>query len=337
VRRKPQKGFTLVEVLVVIAVIGILLALLLPAINASREAVRRTQCATNLRQLGIAMHQYQEVYRRFPGFVNSTGGKANRMASWPILLFPYIEEDNLWSIWNSAAAPPANASPFPPIHLLVCPSDAPDDNALGNLSYVANCGIAILAPQGPMPDAKGQATADGVFFIRYEPKSFFVSPSVIWSVSFRHIQDGLGQTLMLSENIQAGEYSSAEYFSPPAPDLPTAVRLVSDAQLLTGFVYDWDPAATNLAPDDPRRINGDKYYGPCAPVTSYHYSRPSSFHPGGVNAAMCDGSVIWLRETIEYKVYQQLMTSDGSNSNMHGPKSDPSAPINYVLKPDDYL
>jgi prepilin-type processing-associated H-X9-DG protein len=157
-------------------------------------------------------------------------------------------------------------------------------------------------------------------------------------MTLRHIVDGLGQTLMLSENIQAGEYSAAPYFTPPPFEVPTTVRLVSEAQLLTGFVWDWDPDITTSPPTDERCINGKKWFGPRAPVTTtYYYSRPSSNHPGGVNAAMCDASVIWLRENIEYKVYEQLMTSNGNHSSLQGPASDPKAPINYVLQHDDYL
>jgi hypothetical protein len=141
--------------------------------------------------------------------------------------------------------------------------------------------------------------------------------------------------LLLSENIQAGEYSSTEYFSPP-PDIPSEIRIVSAAQLLTGFVWDWDPSVAASPPTDERCINVSKNYGTRAPTTTYYYSRPSSFHPGGVNAAMCSGAVIWLREDIEYKVYEHLMTSDGVNSSLQGPKNDPNAPVNYVLKTEDY-
>lgn len=331
-----RNGLTLVELLVVIAIIALLLGLVLPAVQSAREAARRTQCVSNLRQLALAMHSFHEVNRRLPGCINSVGGKANRMASWPIMLFPYIEEDRLWDEWNSAEAL-SQANPAPPIELLACASDSFEDSSVGNLSYVANCGIAILNSLGPTPSGKGMLTGDGVFFLRYKPQMFYESPSLAWSVTWRHIRDGAGQTLMLSENIQAGEYSSAAYFSPTPPfDSPEAVRPISDAQLLTGFVWDWDPKIAHSPPTDERRINGNKNYGPRAPVTSYYYSRPSSNHPGGVNAAMCDASVFFLREDIEYKVYEQLMTSNGANSNMQGPKSDPNAPINYVLQTADY-
>jgi hypothetical protein len=256
------------------------------------------------------------------------------MASWPIMLFPYIEEVNLWSVWNDSSAPAGGVNPVPSVDLLVCPSDPPDDRSAANLSYVANCGTSILALK-PVPPGQGQRSGDGVFFMRGEPRAAFESTTVAWSMTLRHIRDGLGQTFMLSENIRAGEYSDAPYFTPPPFEIPTTVRLVSDAQLLTGFVWDWDPDITNSPPDDERCINGKKWYGPKAPVTTYYYSRPSSFHPGGVNAA-CGGEVIWLREDIQYKVYEQLMTSDGERSSLQGPRSNPNAPINYVLQPDDY-
>jgi hypothetical protein len=155
-------------------------------------------------------------------------------------------------------------------------------------------------------------------------------------MTLSRISDGLSRTLMLSENIQAGEYSSATFFTPPPYDSPppsdgdSQAALYCDAQQLTGFVWDFDPALASSPPSDERCINGNKDFGPRAPAGTFYYSRPSSNHPSGVNAAMCDASVIWLREDIEYKVYQQLMTSDGANSNM------PSPSIDYVLNEQDY-
>jgi prepilin-type processing-associated H-X9-DG protein len=199
---------------------------------------------------------------------------------------------------------------------------------------VANCGTAILA-KIPVPPGAGMKVGDGVFMNRYN-RSVYPSPLSTWNMTFKRVVDGTSKTLMLSENIQAGEYSSSAYFAPPPADTNTAVPLISDAQLLTGFVWDWDPAITASPPADERCINGKKNFGPRAPITTYYYSRPSSYHSGGVNVAMCDGSLIWLRENIEYKVYEQLMTSDGAKSNMQGPKTDSNSPINYVLNDQDY-
>lgn len=126
------------------------------------------------------------------------------------------------------------------------------------------------------------------------------------------------------------------HFETAGFDIPIAIRLVSDAQLLAGFVWDYDPAITTSPPADERCINVKRDYGPRGPVDSYYYARPSSHHPSGVNAAMCDASVFFLRENIEYKVYEQLMTSNGAKSNMQGPRRNPNAPINYVLQEADY-
>jgi prepilin-type N-terminal cleavage/methylation domain-containing protein/prepilin-type processing-associated H-X9-DG protein len=330
-----QRGVTLVELLFVVAIIGLLMALVLPAVQSARESARRVECTNNIRQLAVALHGYHDTQKRLPGFINSVGGKTNRMASWPIMLLPYIDENSLWDVWNRAAVPPAGTNATPPIELLTCASDSFEESLLGNLSYVANCGTPILAMK-PVPPGTGLQPADGVFLMRVEPREVSESPRGLWSMTFRRIVDGTGQTLMLSENIQAGEYSGPEYFSTTGLDIPNAIRLVSDAQLLTGFVWDYDPEITTMPPADERCINGKKDYGPRAPVTSYYYSRPSSWHPGGVNAAMCDASVFFLREDIEYKVYEQLMTSNGAKSNMQGPNSDPNAPINYVLQTGDY-
>lgn len=334
-QRIASRGLSLVELLVVIAIIGALAALLLPAIQSARESARRAQCINNLRQLALAVQNYHDANRRVPGFINGVGGTANRMASWPIVLFPYIEENNVWSIWNDPAAPAADANPFPPIRLLACPSDGFDDSSAANLSYVANCGNAILCLPGQVPGtAGGIRRGDGMFFLRWNPFSSATDPVGMLSINWKQVRDGLDRTLLLSENIQAGEYSGPKYFSLPSTVEPIAI--VSDAQLLTGFVWDWDPSVATSAPTDERCINVKKNYGTRAPTTTYYYSRPSSYHSGGVNAAMCSGAVIWLREDIEYKVYEHLMTSDGANSSLQGPKNDPNALLNYVLKPEDY-
>jgi type II secretory pathway pseudopilin PulG len=328
-----RSAVTLVELLVVIGIIGVLLALLLPAINAAREASRRSSCTNNLRQLALAVHGFDNTYGNLPGFINDVGGAAHRMASWPIMLFPYIEQTDVWRTWGDSAPLSVGANPVPPIPLFVCASDPPEDPSAANLSYVANCGIAING--FPLPPGHGMKTADGIFFIRYN-KPMTVSPLLTWSMTLKRIPDGVSHTLMLSENIQAGEYSTAAFFSPPPYSFPPAddpgsqSAMYCDAQLSTGFVWDEDPATATSPPTDERRINGNKDFGPRAPANKYYYSRPSSFHPGGVNATMCDASVIWLREDIEYKIYQQLMTSDGANSNMPWPN------INYVLNDQDY-
>ena len=93
---RPARGFTLVELLVVIAIIGILVALLLPAIQAAREAARRSQCVNNLKQLGVAMHNFHDTYKRFPRNYKQVGGNAWEASSANYYLLPYIEQQALY-------------------------------------------------------------------------------------------------------------------------------------------------------------------------------------------------------------------------------------------------
>lgn len=91
--RRPGRGFTLVELLVVIAIIGILVALLLPAVQAAREAARRTQCVNNLKQIGLAMHNYQDTHKRLP-----PGSAAGWGHTWHAYALPYMEQTPLYEI-----------------------------------------------------------------------------------------------------------------------------------------------------------------------------------------------------------------------------------------------
>src|SRR5687768_6007213 len=94
-----QRGFTLVELLVVIAIIGVLVALLLPAVQAAREAARRTQCSNNLKQIGLAMHNYHDTHKQFPpAYVADSNGTP--MHSWRVLILPYIEANHIYDRYD---------------------------------------------------------------------------------------------------------------------------------------------------------------------------------------------------------------------------------------------
>lgn len=140
-KSRKQRGFTLVELLVVIAIIGILIALLLPAVQAAREAARRSQCTNNLKQIGLALHNYHDALRTFPSGVVNFPAKAmadTRGWGWGALILPYLEQSALHDQLQVTRIPfgggvyPAPATPLTqtPLSAYRCPSDrGPDINA----------------------------------------------------------------------------------------------------------------------------------------------------------------------------------------------------------------
>jgi prepilin-type N-terminal cleavage/methylation domain-containing protein len=188
-----RRGFTLVELLVVIAIIGLLIALLLPAVQAAREAARRTQCQSNLRQLGLALHNYHDAQGFFP-----TSHDPNSW-SWIVHSMPYVEEDPLqdlidfsqWAFPSDGRLQQAIATRLP---ILQCASDersgtlsvAVPDAQFAYTSYLANTGS-----QGGVPQA--DFLGDGMFRSPYD------FPGMLVSISIGQVSDGTSKTLFVGE------------------------------------------------------------------------------------------------------------------------------------------
>lgn len=174
-------AFTLVELLVVITIIGMLMALLLPAVNAAVEAGRNTQCKNNMRNLAQATDGYQSRKNRYPGYENSVGGNT---VSWVVEILPEIERLDLHADWVAGT----NTAAY--LELLVCPSDPPETTGGPALSFVANSGFG---DEDYMPPA--EAAANGIFH-----------KLDIYS-NVDTIVDGKSNTLLFSENIQATDWN----------------------------------------------------------------------------------------------------------------------------------
>lgn len=209
-----RSAFTLVELLVVIAIIGVLAGLLLPAVQQAREAARRMSCASNMRQLGIALHNYESVYRKYP-----KAGNLDSDFSVQARLLPYLEQDNIYQELDfsvPAFVGPFNAkTPNPrfvaifanPISIFLCPSDPSPSTAIvkvGSIDYVYG-GLNYMA-------STGSATKQHYDF-RWATDGYFHQAG---HTSFGKIRDGSSNSIVLSESTR----SQGDDMTLPAGEVP---------------------------------------------------------------------------------------------------------------------
>ncbi|MFN3191728.1 MAG: DUF1559 domain-containing protein [Aureliella sp.] len=334
-------GFTLVELLVVIAIIGILVGLLLPAVQAAREAARRMQCQNNLKQLGLAAHNYESANRKFPyrqGGTEGPPGNRGRLSGF-ITILPYIEGGNIWN--QIAAGDIANGIPpqggngwgaWGPWNLaptfMKCPSDPEANNGNRAHSYrmcIGGNGRAMGWSNWGGNSINQTGNTSGLF-----GHGFAASQG--WRQGAGHqkhgsISDGTSNSLMYSERLVAStpyvnnavtvnpndqwNFRSTQCEMPGIENNPalclTATNgvfvnpnTVSRVQGNGGKVWhDGHPnyVAFNciLGPNKPSCITGNLNWGDAAPAII----PPTSNHTGGVNAAMCDGSVQFFSDGID--------------------------------------
>jgi prepilin-type N-terminal cleavage/methylation domain-containing protein/prepilin-type processing-associated H-X9-DG protein len=333
-------GFTLVELLVVITIIGMLIALLLPAVQAVRERGRQVQCLNNLKQLSLAAIAYDSAKGQLPGmtqfvkrnsteyanvayaspkWVVRTQAATNASAlnnvsglSWATVLLPRLERND---IWDSIVQPPSTADVvMPPLPFFTCPSDAdalssPETLALtysvnsGGWDPRDNNGELILNNNN-----KGDTADNGVFadLASYERGSKKGPVSRIGA-----IKDGSGTTILMAENIHKTYVDASNN---PVFSWLTGTRKGIEQQLGMVWVV---PTGGKTAPlpgttiNDQERIGGNKDGLPDFDPTIPRFARPASAHGSGANIAFCDGHNQYLRDDIDYIVYVQLMTPNG--------------------------
>jgi prepilin-type N-terminal cleavage/methylation domain-containing protein len=301
--RSKRSGFTLVELLVVIAIIGILIALLLPAVQAAREAARRSQCTSNLSQLGIALHLYQGVYEVFPpGVVNPKGPIRSEPIgyhmSWLVQILPYVEEQVLFDhIDFSQGAYAKKNAPAAAINvrLFTCPSDGgsarygswssapsaaapPEDLGPRGTSNYAGCHHDVEAPIA--------ADNHGVLFLNSR-----IRP--------RDVKDGLSHTLFVGE--KGIEPNDLGWMSGTRATLRNTGALPSLGSVgrpgwmpMPGAVL--GPDASGAA--DPSPADTEKQL---LAVGSFNSS-----HPGGFNILLGDGAARFLSQAVTPQLFQQL-------------------------------
>jgi len=313
-------GFTLVELLVVIAIIGVLVALLLPAVQQAREAARRMSCSNNLKQIGLAMHNYHDTYNILPlpglhyrdSYPNASSTSSAH--SWAVLLLPFVEQSGLHDMYDFTLAGSNRGFRDNPMNCVVgttelpgykCPSDSgrkvgfhrtsswalPD----GSRAYLARGNYGINCGAG-----NGVSRTD--YRIRQSRGPFhFGGTSAAYSATFAEIRDGLSNTVLLGEVI-AGEtdrdirgvwaYSTGMWISGGEPSYrDDRILLRPNGNALDDRQKD-RPGTCGHAADIDRHLR-------CEDGGSRGFQTARSYHPGGVMTCNADGSVKFVAETID--------------------------------------
>ena len=350
---RVRRGFTLIELLVVIAIIAVLIALLLPAVQAAREAARRAQCVNNLKQLGLAIHNYLDTNQVMPmlhGNYSNRGGPPPGGAwplGWGAAILPNIEQTPLYNAVNwSFGSDDTTANrtiALTRVNAYICPSESRQVGPWQTgtwTNYHANVG-------GP---ASVRTWSGTIIPIRSDPNNVpgqtNASPAGnLGPVSLASITDGLSNTTCFSEKLVAigggavilrssidakrAIYNSGLSVTADTGNPASSLALVQGCNGLPGTTASYSPSQWTGAVwhgshagtlhfnafthvNTPNKVSCYATNGPGGPPGgSYDAITATSNHSGGVNVALCDGSVRFVKDTINIQTWWAIGTKDG--------------------------
>ena len=336
-----KRGFTLIELLVVIAIIAILIGLLLPAVQKVREAASRMKCSNNLKQLGLAAHNYESSNGVLPPYQHTTvinGVTRSSTGSILTVLLAYVEQANKYNQWDfnydvnadtaidstiTPATKNQSAARTSDVSIFLCPSDSSSNN------YVSAGRNSYHGSQGTNADVRASDGTGGIFSMPYP------SGSTMRGYSIVSIADGTSNTGMFSEVMRATiDYNATNFDNTTVSrgSIGTAVTDITNGQTVapcqnaatmtlryTGHQYYralpfLQTYSHTLPPNWNRKVGtgGTQRYncGDSANLNRQHMAA-SSYHTGGVNVGMADGSIRFVRDSVDFPTWQNV----GSRAN----------------------
>lgn len=342
---RSRRGFTLIELLVVIAIIAVLIALLLPAVQAAREAARRAQCINNLKQIGLGLHNYHSTANSFPMGASLNPYQVGGTTSWNCwsaqgLMLNYLEQGALYNAanfmyapeWNGTQAYPINSTVvLTVINTFLCPSDGNAGKQGWNSSYCASQGTTTIGYPFSDTDYTNYHKSTGAFAYQN-------------NYAIQNFTDGTSNTIAYSEFVVNDSSVSRPKKSKATGNTGSGGSLTNDTFLvgLPAVQADWNTCTSTFQGGGVGNGPGSNWttgamgytmfntvvppngggtikwaacrMGCCAQAQHADYVVATSNHSGGVNVAMADGSVKFIKDSIAVLTWWGLGTRNGEET-----------------------